>query len=514
MQTFIVRGRTIAALPLALLLACSGGDDGAATDTDAATDATTTTSTTTTTTTAATTTTTDPSETGTTTGATDPTTGATDPTTGATDPTTTDSDTDSGTDSDTDTDTGVDTDTDSDTDTDTDTATTGGLDGDSDGVDDDQDNCPQDANPGQEDGDGDAIGDACDLCPELADPKQTDGDGDGVGDLCDSELIDDSDILYIPEGLEHQLGGAHCYGDAVIIHGTLKVPAYDGGDSSGVLELTAKTILVGPTGLIDADAAGYEGGATSPQDGTGGFAGAGPAAGCGGGPGSAVGQGGSGGAYGGAGAGPNNQWADNNPCNSCSQASIAHCAGTVGAPTGTDNGPDLTMGSGGGAGGNSSGCTNAGGLGGRGGGAVYLLANDWARIDGRIHLRGEEPAPDSNNCGYRPGGGGGSGGGLIIAAGAVYSADTGLIDASGGRGGEALGEPGSNTWGWSGGGGGGGRIKIFTPVYEWQATHAVDGGLGGKFPNTDFSYGGDPGAEGTFLAMKMIPPEYEGLMCE
>jgi hypothetical protein len=131
-----------------------------------------------------------------------------------------------------------------------------------------------------------------------------------------------------------------------------------------------------------------------------------------------------------------------------------------------------------------------------------------------IHLRGEEPAPDSNNCGYRPGGGGGSGGGLIIAAGAVYSADTGLIDASGGRGGEALGEPGSNTWGWSGGGGGGGRIKIFTPVYEWQATHAVDGGLGGKFPNTDFSYGGDPGAEGTFLAMKMIPPEYEGLMCE
>jgi hypothetical protein len=45
---------------------------------------------------------------------------------------------------------------------------------DQDGVADDVDNCPNDANPGQEDADGDGIGDACD--------PLTDSDGDGVAD--------------------------------------------------------------------------------------------------------------------------------------------------------------------------------------------------------------------------------------------------------------------------------------------------------------------------------------------
>ena len=59
------------------------------------------------------------------------------------------------------------------------------MDTDDDGIADDEDNCPQYANPDQMDGDSDGVGDACDLCPELEDPSQSDQDLDGVGDACD-----------------------------------------------------------------------------------------------------------------------------------------------------------------------------------------------------------------------------------------------------------------------------------------------------------------------------------------
>ena len=74
------------------------------------------------------------------------------------------------------------------------------TDGDGDGVLDDDDNCPEEANAGQEDHDGDRMGDGCDAdrdgdnhanaqdnCPDAVNPAQVDLDDDGEGDTCDDD---------------------------------------------------------------------------------------------------------------------------------------------------------------------------------------------------------------------------------------------------------------------------------------------------------------------------------------
>ena len=58
---------------------------------------------------------------------------------------------------------------------------------DGDGVPDDLDNCPDDANPSQADTDEDGVADACDNCPGTSNPEQTDTDEDGVGDECQGD---------------------------------------------------------------------------------------------------------------------------------------------------------------------------------------------------------------------------------------------------------------------------------------------------------------------------------------
>jgi gliding motility-associated-like protein len=74
------------------------------------------------------------------------------------------------------------------------------TDNDSDGVPNDDDNCPDTANTDQSDIDGDGIGDVCDddidndgvlndvdNCPETPNPDQLDFNENGIGDICDTE---------------------------------------------------------------------------------------------------------------------------------------------------------------------------------------------------------------------------------------------------------------------------------------------------------------------------------------
>lgn len=59
------------------------------------------------------------------------------------------------------------------------------ADADEDGVVDEEDVCPEIADPAQADADGDGLGDACDPCPAVSDDG-SDEDDDAVGDACDN----------------------------------------------------------------------------------------------------------------------------------------------------------------------------------------------------------------------------------------------------------------------------------------------------------------------------------------
>ena len=77
------------------------------------------------------------------------------------------------------------------------------VDSDSDGVPDDSDNCPEDANAEQLDSDDDGIGNACDECPEDPDKASAGGCGCGVPDIDTDEDgvldCDEIDCSELPE---------------------------------------------------------------------------------------------------------------------------------------------------------------------------------------------------------------------------------------------------------------------------------------------------------------------------
>ena len=63
---------------------------------------------------------------------------------------------------------------------------------DTDGFEDDFDNCPFRSNRDQVDGDGDQVGDACDNAPTAPNLDQLDIDGDGLGDVIDEDIDGDN----------------------------------------------------------------------------------------------------------------------------------------------------------------------------------------------------------------------------------------------------------------------------------------------------------------------------------
>jgi hypothetical protein len=100
------------------------------------------------------------------------------------------------------------------------------ADRDGDGVADEVDLCPEDADPAQADGDGDGVGDACDVCAAVADPDQEDTDGDGVGDACDVCAL-----TFNPQQLDSDGDGV---GDVCDACPAAADPDQEDGDGDGV----------------------------------------------------------------------------------------------------------------------------------------------------------------------------------------------------------------------------------------------------------------------------------------
>lgn len=248
--------------------------------------------------------------------------------------------------------------------------------------------------------------------------------------------------------------------------GVLRVTPFSGSanDGTGCLRIDARRLIVGPSGAIDATAAGGGGAGTGTDGGFGpGLANTGPA----------------GGGYGGVGGGG---------------------PGMVGGVTyGTATGPDLAMGSNGGAfritaGGLGPACNALVGrvtAGGIGGGCISFRAYQPIEIDGRIVADGTpgEDATDGSALTVVDGGGGGSGGGILLEAPRITLAVGSVLRAVGARGGRGgrygpAGVAGEECIGNGGGGGGGGRIKLIGDV-RGPGTVSVGAGAGANGPQSN-----------------------------
>ncbi len=265
------------------------------------------------------------------------------------------------------------------------------------------------------------------------------------------------------------LGGEYFYNEFRIINGsTLNVAP---GEE---LRVHANYIEVDSASMIDADGAGYSGGAGSNGTGNDGF-------GVGGGSGAVNWNncgGGGGGAgyckYGGAGSYGTTENATGGAGGySYGEASI----------TGSDS---FYIGSGGGAGA-GDGAGNNGGAGGNGGGAIALESMSLTGetsivIDGTITANGM----DGDNGSYAGcGGGGGGSGGTILIKGKKLQIASGVLSVAAGDGGDKGGGGGG------GGGGTGGYIKVFFEICGESQNHDTGRGYGGDGDPNDGSDGLD-----------------------
>jgi len=250
------------------------------------------------------------------------------------------------------------------------------------------------------------------------------------------------------------------------------VPAAWDGYKGGIVSFRA-TGMINVTGSVNATAKGYRGGAgasiavsTSGQQGesTSGWGkgpettntqddtsiwNANPIGGGGGGgatannPTDTVGGGGGGGGYG------------TNGTN-CSYTAYTSKCGLLGSAYGSANLTQIYLGSGGGAGGADNAGVNTAGVGGAGGGLIYLYGSN-VIVSGSVTSNGQKGANGAGS-GEEAGGGGGAGGSILL-YGDNLTLGSSVVAASGATG-------GSNTWstansnGDIGGTGGSGRIRI------------------------------------------------------
>lgn len=268
------------------------------------------------------------------------------------------------------------------------------------------------------------------------------------------QIVDDDDLLIIPEGAVYMASGQIEKRSQILIDGTLCVEPHVGA-MTGRIELRAPKVEVGPQGALSATGGGYGGGGRT----------------CIGQP----GQGGGGGSYGG-------------------QGHII--CGSGGGVYGDGAERTVEMGSGGGGatagqgpGGGASSCSTRGRSGGAGGGAILLEA-----VVVETEPEGDpDPDPDpvpvpepslviaglvvANGTGAHldcgdnaPDGGAGSGGGILLEGMGIEIMQSAYLSARGG----SLGH-----------GGGGGRIKIFDgATISTEAFLSADAGGGGAEDGT------------------------------
>ncbi|HKQ48836.1 MAG TPA: thrombospondin type 3 repeat-containing protein, partial [Phycisphaerae bacterium] len=119
------------------------------------------------------------------------------------------------------------------------------ADGDSDGIPNDCDNCPSDANPGQEDCDSDGEGDACeadcdsDGTPDGCESDQTDCDSDGTLDSCETDgdsdgVIDDCDNCLLIDNPGQTDADSDGVGDACDNCVAVANPGQENGDGDAL----------------------------------------------------------------------------------------------------------------------------------------------------------------------------------------------------------------------------------------------------------------------------------------